>query len=465
MSSNTLSCSPCGCSEEGSVGLDCSNITGQCLCKNLTASLDCSTCSSGTFNLLPTNPQGCQPCFCSGLAVPCTSALGYTEGVVSTTFTITTMHQWTLLTSDLNPGGTLIPDPVTEVVLHQSGLGTYISAPDDYLGNRLSSYGQPLSFTYGLTQNGTISPPPPGVYDALIQGTNGVTIAANFLTIPDTEPTTSSILIQYDGGWINTVTGQPSPPEEILSVLSGIRILAVRVEVGVNLTLYNISLVTAVPVSEGKSPVSWVELCSCPSNYSGLSCEDCSPGYYRTTDGSCHMCQCNGFSSTCNQTTGECTNCEALTTGFSCEQCVDGTFGDPLRNISCKPCPCPLTSDPGQFSRTCQLVLPSLEAECLQCPQGHGGRNCESCDNGYYGDPTGSITGSPTPCTDCMCNGNIDISVEDSCNKTSGECLVCTGNTTGTTCQQCRDGFYGDAITAKNCTGEPHSLLSFVWLW
>ena len=445
-------CSDCACSEDGALSNECSNDTGQCICKQLTSHPDCGTCVDGTFNLLKTNPFGCQPCFCSGLAVPCTSAPGYTSGAVSTIFTVDTMHQWGVVTSDLTPAGALFSDPIKGVVLHQSGAGTYITAPDQYLGNKLSSYGQAISFTYRLDQNQTASPPPMGVYDVLLVGSSGTAIGAHFLDVPTLQPVTSSILIQNGSGWTNAVTGSPSSAVEILSVLSNIRTLAVRVEFGVNLVIYNVSLVTAVLSEDGFSDVSWVELCACPANYSGLSCEGCSPGYYRTEGGTCQPCQCNGLATTCDLETGECTDCRNLTTGISCETCVQGAFGDPVNNISCRPCPCPLTTDPGQFSRTCRLVLGG--AECLECPEGHVGRNCELCAEGYFGDPTGNITGTPFGCSDCLCNNNIDLSVPDSCNRTSGECLVCARNTSGTFCGRCKDGFYGDAIEAKNCTGK-----------
>ena len=48
-----------------------------------------------------------------------------------------------------------------------------------------------------------------------------------------------------------------------------------------------------------------IEQCSCPSEYTGLSCERCSPGYYRRNS-TCVPCNCNSRSAVCNEFTGVC---------------------------------------------------------------------------------------------------------------------------------------------------------------
>ena len=439
--------------------MECNATSGQCQCKPLTTgSRDCATCTEGSFNLQSTNPLGCQPCFCSGHTSQCSSATGFTAGVVAALITDGSGEPWDLLSSAFQPTGFLFYDPIEGRVTYLHGLGAYFSAPPEYLGNKLSSYGQPLSVTLGLGSNDTLpdGPPPAGLYDVVVTGSNGVSIAAFFLSVPTLDPVTSSIRIQEDSGWILTSTSDLATARDILSVLSDISLLAVRLEfdnpAATSIVLYNFTLATALPAESGDPEVTWVEECGCPVNFTGLSCEQCASGYFRAADESCQPCDCGGFSVSCDPDTGACTNCSALTTGVSCERCVDGAFGDPASGTPCLPCPCPLTSSSGQFSQTCRL-LQNTSVECLDCPIGHAGLQCEMCDSGFFGDPTGNRTGTPTRCSDCQCSGNIDPSDPASCDQVSGECRLCTGNTAGTQCELCANGYFGDAVVAKNCTG------------
>ena len=59
--------------------------------------------------------------------------------------------------------------------------------------------------------------------------------------------------------------------------------------------------------------------------------------------------------------------------------------------------------------------------------------------------------GTPVPCARCQCNVNVDPL---ECEPIEGSCLRCLFNTSGRQCEMCAPGFYGDAITAKNCTGN-----------
>ena len=77
---------------------------------------------------------------------------------------------------------------------------------------------------------------------------------------------------------------------------------------------------------------------------------------------------------------------------------------------------------------------------------------CVRCADGFYGDPL-EIGGICRPCR-AHCNDNINPDIPESCNTLTGECLICVGDTSGPRCQHCRDGFFGDAIQAKNCQSE-----------
>lgn len=80
----------------------------------------------------------------------------------------------------------------------------------------------------------------------------------------------------------------------------------------------------------------------------------------------------------------------------------------------CRKCACPLTTSSNNFSPTCVMKESngiSLEASlssdyiCDKCSVGHVGKHCESCEDGYYGNPT--ELGSR--CLPCPCNGDPSI--------------------------------------------------------
>ncbi|KTF84232.1 hypothetical protein cypCar_00048803, partial [Cyprinus carpio] len=82
------------------------------------------------------------------------------------------------------------------------------------------------------------------------------------------------------------------------------------------------------------------------------------------------------------------------------------------------------------------------------CQDGYAGHYCERCAPGYYGNPMEM----GNSCKKCDCNGNSDPNlIFNECNNVTGQCLNCWGNTTGDNCERCAPGFYGDAISAKDC--------------
>ncbi|XP_059886415.1 laminin subunit alpha-4 [Delphinus delphis] len=89
--------------------------------------------------------------------------------------------------------------------------------------------------------------------------------------------------------------------------------------------------------------------CICKENYAGPNCERCAPGYYGNPlliGSTCKKCDCSGNSDPnlifedCDEVTGQCRNCLRNTTGFKCEHCAPGYYGDARRAKNCAVCSC-----------------------------------------------------------------------------------------------------------------------------
>ncbi|NWH33162.1 LAMA4 protein, partial [Chloropsis hardwickii] len=89
--------------------------------------------------------------------------------------------------------------------------------------------------------------------------------------------------------------------------------------------------------------------CVCKENYAGPNCERCAPGYYGNPlliGSTCKKCDCNGNSDPnlifedCDEVTGQCRNCLHHTSGFNCERCAPGYYGDARVAKNCTACNC-----------------------------------------------------------------------------------------------------------------------------
>lgn len=133
--------------------------------------------------------------------------------------------------------------------------------------------------------------------------------------------------------------------------------------------------------------------------------------------------------------------------GPNCEVCEPGFYGDATVGSAddCRICECPLGTTSNSFATSC--ALNSFNDLVCTCEEGYTGQRCERCADGFFGNPTqlGDY------CTRCTCSGNIDHSVNGSCDSVTGQCLKCTNGATGDQCDRCLPGYYGDVVVAKNC--------------
>ena len=83
---------------------------------------------------------------------------------------------------------------------------------------------------------------------------------------------------------------------------------------------------------------------------------------------------------------------------------------------------------------------------------------CSRCSEGYYGNPL--VPGNF--CLPCDCHGNTDPMNLESCDRITGECKSCLGNTEGYHCERCIEGYFGTAENGDcvKCECDPLGSLS-----
>uniref|UniRef100_A0A672UXU1 Laminin subunit alpha 4 n=1 Tax=Strigops habroptila TaxID=2489341 RepID=A0A672UXU1_STRHB len=115
--------------------------------------------------------------------------------------------------------------------------------------------------------------------------------------------------------------------------------------------------------------------CVCKENYAGPNCERCAPGYYGNPlliGSTCKKCDCSGNSDPnlifedCDEVTGQCRNCLRNTTGFKCERCAPGYYGDARFAKNCTECNCGGRMCDSQTGE-CLADSPQVSTGCDKC--------------------------------------------------------------------------------------------------
>ncbi|KAM4557143.1 laminin subunit alpha-3-like [Fundulus diaphanus] len=424
-------CLPCDCNQGGVTSEVCHPDTGRCLCKRNVVGVRCDTCREGSFYFDPLNLLGCSSCFCFGATDRCQSSNKRRGKFVE-------MRGWRLESPDreevpsvLNTASnTAVADiqelPPTVQTLHWV-------APQSYMGDRVSSYGGFLTYqskSFGIPSEGmTLIDRQP---DVVLTGQDMSLIhVASQPPVPDRLHQGRVQLLE--GNWRHAGTNRPVSRQELMMVLAGLvglRIRALYFTQSQRLSLGEVGLEEATDSGTG-GPANTVEVCSCPPQYNGDSCEKCAPGFYREVNSlffsRCMPCECNGLADECEDGTGRCLNCKDNTAGDRCERCKEGYYGSAAQG-TCRLCPCPFTVSSNSFAVSCGDV--SGDIQCV-CKPGYTGVRCESCAPGYYGDPL--IPGRN--CRPCNCNGN-----GNSCDPKTGVCknsLEPGDTNTDDRCQEC----------------------------
>uniref|UniRef100_A0A8C0EF99 Basement membrane-specific heparan sulfate proteoglycan core protein n=1 Tax=Bubo bubo TaxID=30461 RepID=A0A8C0EF99_BUBBB len=396
-------CLPCNCSVKGSVNAD--PCVGPCICKELVEGENCDRCKPGFFNLQQNNPKGCEECFCSGKTNICThSHLTYRN-----VRKIIPYHQKRF---DGHQQFS-ISNVAARKVLPQT---YYWSAPSSYLGNKVTAAGGHLKFTvsYDFTEEEeTVQLMVQS--DVIIEGGDlRISTLKGGIHLQPSEEHTEEIVLKPESFSVHG-TDVPVSRREFMTILADVKRILIR------------------------------------ATYShGMN--SCWPQHRRVNGtifgGVCAPCTCFGHAELCDDITGECLDCKHNTGGPYCDRCLPGFYGDPTKGTAedCQLCACPLSMPSNNFSPTCHFDR-SRGLICNECPAGYVGPRCERCAEGYFGQPL--IPGRS--CQPCQCNDNLDFSVPGSCDSLSGACLICKPGTTGQYCERCAEGYYGDALDARNC--------------
>ncbi|KAI1897462.1 hypothetical protein AGOR_G00083530 [Albula goreensis] len=449
-------CIRCDCSMDGSLNKDPCVLP--CTCKDSVEGENCDRCKSGFHNLRGDNLRGCEKCYCSGVGSGCSDAHW-------TYSNMTTMSGWFLTGPDgksrmwpasSGDGSQSLQISNSQARRHLPAV-YYWSAPAVFLGNKLAAYGGRLVYTVSYETDGKDKAIRASTHPDVIAEGSGITmIDSRFgqLVYPFSESIKGIMLLPDH--FQHQKTGLPISKKEFMMVLSNVTRLLIRAsysneEVAIY-RLISVSLEVASEFSQTDVMAKAVEICHCPPGYSGTSCETCAVGYRRVNStlykGVCEPCRCYGHSSLCDDITGHCLDCAHHTAGPHCDICARGFYGNATKGTAndCRSCACPLQSPSNNFSPTCYLD-PRGELICDRCQPGYTGPRCDRCTNGFFGRPT-EPGGS---CQPCQCNGNLDSAAPRSCDPLTGACLQCRVGYGGDTCETCAQGFFGDAIVAKNC--------------
>uniref|UniRef100_A0A0N5CEW4 Uncharacterized protein n=1 Tax=Strongyloides papillosus TaxID=174720 RepID=A0A0N5CEW4_STREA len=487
-------CEPCPCNQAGSLNFDLCQ-EDKCICKSNVEGISCEKCKEGTINLDINNNEGCQKCFCFGLSNNCVEKKWKQDYIRGTTgFNLT---DWQNVKNIPMKG-----DQETDILMYTTTDYKneqplqYWRASSQYSGNLLNSYGGNLKyFVYFVPSQQTQVA---HIADIIIEG-NGIQLEYHSRQEFFPRENNSVIIpMKESSGWYNSQSRSPVEKIDMMRVLSDVQYLLIRAVYRngqVQSTIYGLSLDIArenddfeeeeednlLPSANNSLPLNIetlhtmkskptkyymksVEVCECPENFEGNSCERCKKGYRRVNNqlygGRCEKCECNGHSEECDPFTGACINCQHNTTGDHCEKCIDGHVGNPILGGiigGCSPCACPSLDN--NHSKNCVLsqlgihgILASNQEDnyiCTSCDPGYDGNKCEFCADGYFGDPL-AINGS---CKPCECNNNIDPLDIGNCDTKTGKCLKCIYNTDGDHCEKCADFHWGDADkqTCKPC--------------
>ncbi|XP_044579347.1 basement membrane-specific heparan sulfate proteoglycan core protein isoform X6 [Cotesia glomerata] len=433
----TLTCPDISVSDQGAYSCEAINIGGFVFAVPdtiLVVEKTSAVCRKGTFNSEARHPDECISCFCFGVATECRSANLFTYHFPPP------FDRHKVLSVDISSVSPIIRGELGSQMLEVLPIGRdgvdisipysnelssydipYFALPEVYHGSQLKSYGGYLKYNIRYSGDGRNNTAP----SIILKGNGNLLIHRSQYLVPN-QDTEVAVRFFY-GEWYKVTDGYErlATREDIMMTLANVENILIKAKYDdspqLDISITEIVMDTADSRNTGLGSASYVEECSCPTGYSGYSCEDCAPGYRRRKSG---------------LWLGECTSEKDM------GSCPPGYYGDPVRNIPCLQCPCPLTNPSNQFARTCKLG--SNNRPICDCPPGYTGERCERCSVGYHGNP---IIPGDMCVRDQQCDpdGSFTTSLD-----VDGKCR-CKQYATGLTCDQCKPNTFN--LASKNQFG------------
>ncbi|KAL1116702.1 hypothetical protein AAG570_005174 [Ranatra chinensis] len=267
---------------------------------------ECDECRPGTFNLLESNPEGCSQCFCSGVTTYCKPSNMYIEQIP--VLIIDESHGFTLTDSNRSEvirDGFDLNHAMNEIgydLSNRGGHRFFWSLPSQFTGDKVTSYGGKLTFTQRFS--GSYDTTPTRDMDIIISG-NGISLFTSHDDTMRANEAKNFVVHFTEDKWrrLDARSGQPrASREDLMTVLSNIDSILVRASLSPDSSmtfLSDVTMDTAVPQRTGV-PATQVEVCRCPPQYKGTSCELCADHYYKDFDRMCKSCPCSNNEESCS---------------------------------------------------------------------------------------------------------------------------------------------------------------------
>lgn len=265
----TIPCNPffraCNCHAGGSNSSQCHLQTGVCTCKANANGTKCELCKPGTYNSDPDNPDGCAPCFCYGRSNVCSSAKNFVKSYIQT-------NCYANPNCKINVFGkapTFEDVNQAKKISFSNGGEMNLTLPNVFKRNQLRSYGQRLEVEMTFLSNASLKL----TWKVIIVGNKNV---HTFPIRPAPSLNTKHYYVRLHERYAEASVTAFELQHDLANVRS-IKLMA-KSTVTASVQVGYIKLVTAKECEGVGEQVGFVENCSCPFNYSSLSCGNCSEG-------------------------------------------------------------------------------------------------------------------------------------------------------------------------------------------